>query len=1391
MQTTVGRLAIDEILPKGFLKDFPQDKPLGNRDIEHLLQRVAEEQPDKYRDISHKLLRLGAKASVETGSSFSLSDLDWPVPKASIMDKVDKEERKIFFDPRLDQKQKEDQLVLLYGRNSAAMPDISFDSGISKGSNLAKMVASGARGNKSQLNSNVGADFLVVDQNHKPVPLGIKHSFSEGLSLPEYFAGGYGARSGTIDGKFAVRDAGFLCLSGDTLVLMADYSEKKIKDIEVGDVVFGSDTSGNIRPVSVLNKFANGIRQVNRYAFRLGKSRSDVVIVDATPYHKVLSKRVAGRKINNKIQVLPLSAVSKSFRCQPIQSVDYIGGRNVPLAFIVGYLTGDGGLTSHSVNFACGDNKALEYLSSVAESSGLLVKKVREREDVEYTIQDPLKPHLISTGGIAGESSEIVKLLKELDLWGKQSYQKGLHTDIFNWDTQSCTEFCAGLFEADGCATYSNNSTIPIISFCTTSEDMVRGYSELLRFRFGIHSSGVRRVPSVKTTRKLYNKILGRNTVVRSNHDGWKFVINDRESVIKFCELFSGRGRKGDTLKTLCENISEPKRQDKFVYSYLWQEDLGEIETFDIEVDHPDHLFVLANGLIVSNSKQLGSVSMDMIVTEDDCGTKNGIPVASSDKDNIGSILGRSVGGYKAGTIITPKVYKDIQDSKIDQIVLRSPITCEAKNGGICAHCAGIREKNKLPSIGENVGLSAASSFSEPLCLAAGTLVRMGDFSTKKIEEIQVGDMVLGYGADGLTRPTLVLNTFDNGIQECIETRFKKSRGKMKVFHSVVSTPCHRVLMCFPTRKDKRASAQVYPIGAIPPSHVKRLKFAGRFDDAGLEANEFDLLAGLLLGDGSYAGISTQGVFLSCYDPSLIHDINEYLGSLGVRAAPQHTDGEFRISALNFRVQIDLPDGTYVRNPVKEFLKNTGMWGFLAGDKKIPDCVTSWNNRSVARLISGLIASDGWISTPKSGNNVLIGFGSSSRKLVEGFKELLELRFGVYGCEISESYKPREEGGFYNPQYSFTVCNWDDVRMLSEVLEVPGIKGRKLKKAVDDKITQVVKESGRVSFQQCYYGFAHTHDIEISNDTHLYVLANQLVTHNSQALLRSKHAAGVSNAAGVTGFKGINAMFQVPDIYPNKATLTTKDGLVEKIEELPQGGSHVFVGGVAHYVPPTTPITVKQGDTLEAGDPISEGNSNPSEVTALKGIGQGRLSFIKDVKSIFADNGVNINRRNAEVVAKAAIDHIQVNDAEDTSSYLPEDIVRYGNFVRSYNPRETSYNSAPKQAVGKYLERPALHYSIGTRITDSVAKNLEKFGDKELLVNDEEPTFEPKMIRLMDAPSYNEDWMAQLGTSYVQKNLKKNVVEGTSFSDIHGKHPLPAMAYGKEFGKPPAGTVGY
>ena len=127
--------------------------------------------------------------------------------------------------------------------------------------------------------------------------------------------------------------------------------------------------------------------------------------------------------------------------------------------------------------------------------------------------------------------------------------------------------------------------------------------------------------------------------------------------------------------------------------------------------------------------KLLSSASIEQVVTEDDCNTINGIPVDVTDKDNVGCVLARDVGSYKAGDIITKQIMTDLEKKGIDKIIVRSPVTCNAKNG-ICSHCAGVRETGKLPEIGYNLGLNSASALAERI--AQGSLNTK--HSGKKIE---------------------------------------------------------------------------------------------------------------------------------------------------------------------------------------------------------------------------------------------------------------------------------------------------------------------------------------------------------------------------------------------------------------------------------------------------------------------------------------------------------------------------------------------------------------------------------------------------------------------------------------------------------------------------------
>ena len=58
------------------------------------------------------------------------------------------------------------------------------------------------------------------------------------------------------------------------------------------------------------------------------------------------------------------------------------------------------------------------------------------------------------------------------------------------------------------------------------------------------------------------------------------------------------------------------------------------------------------------------------------------------------------------------------------------------------------------------------------------------------------------------------------------------------------------------------------------------------------------------------------------------------------------------------------------------------------------------------------------------------------------------------------------------------------------------------------------------------------------------------------------------------------------------------------------------------------------------------------------------------------------------------------------------------------------------------MQQPILHYTIGTRITPQVVKNLEAVGYDNVYADDEKPEFEPEMIRLRGASHTSPDWMA-------------------------------------------------
>jgi len=285
----------------------------------------------------------------------------------------------------------------------------------------------------------------------------------------------------------------------------------------------------------------------------------------------------------------------------------------------------------------------------------------------------------------------------------------------------------------------------------------------------------------------------------------------------------------------------------------------------------------------------------------------------------------------------------------------------------------------------------------------------------------------------------------------------------------------------------------------------------------------------------------------------------------------------------------------------------------------------------------------------------------------------------------------------------------------------------------------------------------------------------------TQGQLSSKHSGGVKGEAqSVTGFQHVNQLVQVPKTFKGGAAHAQLDGKVTAVEDAPAGGRYVTISGQRHFVLPGFDLQVERGDTVEAGDVISDGIPNPSEIVKHKGIGEGRRYFVDTFADAYRAGGMYANRRNIELLARGLIDHVEMVDEDD--GHVPGDVIPYQQFERGYQPRDGSAQFEPQYAVGKYLERPVLHYTIGTRITPSMLPVFEEFGVKSVEAHDTEPAFRPHMVRAMASIGHDPDWM----TRFLGSNQKKSLLSAThrgAVSDTKGTSFVPAMAEGTEFGR--------
>lgn len=183
-------------------------------------------------------------------------------------------------------------------------------------------------------------------------------------------------------------------------------------------------------------------------------------------------------------------------------------------------------------------------------------------------------------------------------------------------------------------------------------------------------------------------------------------------------------------------------------------------------------------------TRRLVDVSQDVIITEEDCGTLRGL-VATAIKKNeevvetlFERILGRTTVHdvyhpltgeliISAGEELTEEIATQIAESPIEQVEIRSVLTCESRKG-VCAKCYGRNlATGRMVQKGEAVGVIAAQSIGEP-----GTQLTLRTFH-------------VGGTASNIIADSKIISKFDGRV-EIEELKSITKEDEFGVAHQVV-----------------------------------------------------------------------------------------------------------------------------------------------------------------------------------------------------------------------------------------------------------------------------------------------------------------------------------------------------------------------------------------------------------------------------------------------------------------------------------------------------------------------------------------------------------------------------------------------------------------------------
>ena len=173
--------------------------------------------------------------------------------------------------------------------------------------------------------------------------------------------------------------------------------------------------------------------------------------------------------------------------------------------------------------------------------------------------------------------------------------------------------------------------------------------------------------------------------------------------------------------------------------------------------------------------------------------------------------------------------------------------------------------------------------------------------------------------------------------------------------------------------------------------------------------------------------------------------------------------------------------------------------------------------------------------------------------------------------------------------------------------------------------------------------------------------AHSLVHPLFSQTLSSFHTGGELRTDIKSGYDRVKELLNLPKILENKSILSNVDGDVEEIEKDEIDNSIIKIHGIKHIVPVKKDVSVKVGDHIKKGDPLSYGPIDPVELADKKGLEAAQLYMVDELKKQIPSS----RRVNLETIVNGLTNQIRIDDPGN-SNYSFGDVMPYS-MVRKLN----------------------------------------------------------------------------------------------------------------------------